>query len=51
LDDGVSDNKDCNQDLDDEVVGIIDIRGLTTMDEDNCFDNVDVLEGSSTHMD
>jgi hypothetical protein len=21
------------------------------MDEDNCFDNVDVLEGSSTHMD
>ncbi len=47
----MSDNKDCNQDLDDEVVGIIDIRGLTTMDEDNCFDNVDVLEGSSTHMD
>ncbi len=51
LDDGASNNKDCNQDPDDEVVGIVDIRGLTTMDKDSCFDNVDVLEGSSTPMD
>jgi hypothetical protein len=50
LDDGVYDNEDCNQDPIDEV-DIVDIRGLTTMDEDNCFDNVDVLEGPFTPMD
>jgi hypothetical protein len=50
LDDGASDDENYNQDLVDEV-NIIDIGGLTTMDEDNCFDNVDVPEGSSTPMD
>jgi hypothetical protein len=46
----VSSNESCDQDLVDEV-GIINIRGLTTMDKDNCFDNVNVLEGSSTPID
>jgi hypothetical protein len=41
LDDGVSDNEDYNQKLVDEV-GIIDIGGLTTMDADIYFDNVNV---------
>jgi hypothetical protein len=50
LDDGVSNDEDCNQDPIDEV-GIVGIGGLTVMDEDSCFDNVDVLEGSSTPMD
>jgi hypothetical protein len=45
-----SDNEDCNQIPIDEV-DIIDIGGFTAMDEDNCFDNVDVLEGSFTLMD
>jgi hypothetical protein len=49
-DDGVADDEDCNQDLVDEV-NIIDIGGLTIMDEDSCFDNVDVLEGSFAPMD
>jgi hypothetical protein len=34
-----------------DEVGIVDIGGLTVMDEDSCFDNVDVLEGSSAPMD
>jgi len=42
LDDGAFDDEDCNQDLVDEV-GIVDIGGLTVMDEDSCFDNVDVF--------
>jgi len=50
LDDGVFDDEDYNQDPIDEV-GIVDIRRFTTMDEDNCFDNVDVLEGSFAPMD
>jgi hypothetical protein len=50
LDDGASDDENYKQDLVDEV-NIIDIGGLTTMDENNCFDNVDVPEGSSTPMD
>jgi hypothetical protein len=50
LDDGVFDNEDCNQDPIGNV-GIINIGGFTAMDEDNCFDNVDVLKGSSTPMD
>jgi hypothetical protein len=32
-------------------VGIIDIGGLTAIDEDSCFHNVDVPKGSSTPMD
>jgi hypothetical protein len=51
LDDGASDDEDCNQDPVDEVVGIVDIRGHTAVDEDYCFDNVDVPKGSSTPMD
>jgi hypothetical protein len=43
LDDGVYDNEDCNQDPVDEV-DIVDIDGLTAMDEDSCFDSFDVLE-------
>jgi hypothetical protein len=50
LDDGVSDDEDYNQDLIDEV-GIIGIGRFTTMDEDNCFDNVDMLKGSFAPMD
>jgi hypothetical protein len=50
LDDGAFDDEDYNQDQVDEV-GIVDIGGLMTMDEDSCFDNVDVLEGSSAPMD
>ncbi len=50
LDDGVSNNKDYNQDLVDEV-GIIDMGGLMAMDEDSCFDNVNVSEGSLSPMD
>jgi hypothetical protein len=34
-----------------DEVGIVDIGGFTTMDEDNCFDNVDVLKGSFAPMD
>ncbi len=43
-------NEDYNQNLIHEV-GIIDIGGFTTMDEDSCFDNVDLLEGSFSPMD
>jgi hypothetical protein len=50
LDDGVSEDENCNQDLVDEV-SIVDIGGLMAMDEDSCFDNVDVLEGSFAPMD
>jgi len=50
LDDGAYDDEDCNQNLIDEV-GIVDIKGFTTMDEDSCFDNVNVLEGLFAPMD
>jgi hypothetical protein len=50
LDDGVFANEDCNQHLIDEV-DIVDIGGFMTMDEDSCFDNVDVPEGSSAPID
>jgi hypothetical protein len=50
LDDCAFDDENCNQDPIDEV-SIVDIGGLTTMDEDSCFDNVNVLEGSSAPMD
>jgi hypothetical protein len=50
LDDGAFDNEDCNQDLVDEV-NIVDIGGFMAMDEDSCFDNVDVPEGSFAPMD
>jgi hypothetical protein len=50
LNDGVFDNEDSNQDLINEV-NIVDIGGFTTMDEDSCFDNVDVSKASSTPMD
>jgi hypothetical protein len=50
LDDGTFDNEDCNQDPIDNI-GIINIGGLTTIDEDSFFDNVDVSKGSSTPMD
>jgi hypothetical protein len=50
LNDGVFNDEDCNQDLVNEV-NIINIGGFTTMDEDNYFDNVDVVEGSSAPMD
>jgi hypothetical protein len=50
LDDGVSNDEDCNQDPIDEV-GIVGIGRFSTMDEDNCFDNVDVPKGSFTPMD
>jgi hypothetical protein len=45
LDDVVFDDEDCNQDPINEV-DIVDIGRFTTMDEENCFDNVDVLKGS-----
>jgi hypothetical protein len=45
LDDGASNNEDCNPNLVDEV-DIVDIGGLITMGEDRCFDNVDVSEAS-----
>jgi len=35
----------------DEVVDIVNIEGLMAMDEDGCFDNVDVSKGSSAPMD
>jgi hypothetical protein len=41
FDDGAFDNEDYNQDLVNEV-NIIDIGGITVMDEDSYFDNVDV---------
>jgi hypothetical protein len=50
LDDGVFHDEDYNQDLIDEV-GIVNIGGLMAMDEDSCFDNVNVLKGSSTPVD
>jgi hypothetical protein len=50
LDDGASNDEDCNQDFVDEV-NIVDIGGLTAMDEDSCFDNVNVPKGSSAPKD
>jgi hypothetical protein len=50
LDDGATNDEDCNQDLVDEI-DIIDIGWLTAMDEDSFFDNVDVLVGSFAPMD
>jgi hypothetical protein len=50
LDDGVFNNEDCNQDMINEV-NIVNIGGFMAMDGDSCFDNVDLLEGSSTPMD
>ncbi len=50
LDDGASNDEDCNWDLIDEV-SIVDIGGFMTMDENSCFENVDVLEGSFAPMD
>ncbi len=50
MDDGASNDEDYNQNLVNEV-NIIDVEGFMAMDEDNCFDNIDVLEGSSTLMD
>jgi hypothetical protein len=50
LNDDAFDNEDCNQDPIDEL-NIIYITKLMTMDENNCFDNVDVLKGSSAPMD
>jgi hypothetical protein len=35
----------------DEVVDIVDIEGLTAMDEDGHFDNVDVSKGSFAPLD
>jgi hypothetical protein len=46
----VSNDEDCNQDLVDEV-DIVDIGGFMAMDEDSCFDNVNVLKGSFAPMD
>ncbi len=50
MDDGAFNDEDCNQNLIDEV-NIVDIGGFTTIDEDSCFNNVDVSKGSSTPMD
>ncbi len=50
LDDGVYNNENYNQGLVDEV-SIVDIGGLTAMDEDSYFDNVDVQEASFAPMD
>jgi hypothetical protein len=33
-----------------DEVSIVDIEGLTTMDEDSCFNNVNVSKGSFTPM-
>jgi hypothetical protein len=46
----VSNDEDYNQDLVDEV-DVVDIGRLMAMDKDSCFDNVNVLEGSSAPMD
>ncbi len=50
LDDATFNDEDCNQDPVNEV-NIVDIGGLTAMDEDSCFENVNVPKGSSTPMD
>jgi len=50
LDDGAFDDENYNQDWVDPV-GVVNIGGLATMDEDGCCDNVDVAKGSSTPMD
>jgi hypothetical protein len=50
LDDGAFDDEDYNQDSINEV-SIVDIGGFMTMDENSCFDNVNVLEGSFAPMD
>jgi hypothetical protein len=44
LDDGVSNDEDCNQYPVDEI-GIVDIWGLMAMDENSCFYNIDVPKG------
>jgi tryptophanase len=49
LDDGVSNDEDCNQDSIDKV-GIVNIGGLIAMDEDSYFDNVNMPKGSSAPM-
>ncbi len=49
FDDGVSNGVDCNEDQIDEV-GIVNIGGLATMDQDGHCDNVDVPEGLSHPM-
>jgi hypothetical protein len=41
LNDGASNDEDCNQDLVDKV-SVVDIGGLMVMDEDSCYDKVDV---------
>lgn len=50
LDDGVSNNENCNQDQVDEI-NIVVIGGFATTNEDGRCDNVNVPEGSSTPMD
>ncbi len=45
----MSNDADCNENYVDEV-GIVNIGGLATMDEDGRCDNVDVLEGLSSPM-
>ncbi len=50
LDDGASNNEDCNQYLIYEV-NIVNIGGFTTMDEDKKGDNVNVSKSSYTPMD
>jgi hypothetical protein len=50
LDDGASNDEDYNQYLINEV-DITDIGGLTTMDEDSCFDNVNLPKGSFAPID
>ncbi len=46
LDDATSNDEDPINE-----VNIVDIRGLITMDEDSCFENVNVPKGSSTPID
>lgn len=50
LDDGVSNDENCNQDQIDEI-NIVDIGGFVTTNEDGRCDNINVLESSSTPMD
>jgi hypothetical protein len=50
LDDGAFDDKNCNQDLVNEV-DIVNIGGFIAMDEDNCFNNVNVSKVSFAPMD
>jgi hypothetical protein len=50
LDDGACDDEDYKQNLVHKV-SIVDIGGFMTMDEDSCFNNVNVPKGSSAPMD